>query len=164
MYNETFIKEFNESDYLKTLSTMENMEAVRNIARDQYTDKSNAFYLAYKESLDHYVLKRLMTDPKFIDSPEFRNYICYALSVSNDKSLRATDQYRVYPELITNPVFRNDEIRRQIFEKHLNQKQREGYERHRAYSKKIVDYVFEEMKQNHRLTPDLINIAADYIY
>ena len=164
MYNESYIRDFSESQYLISLSNYNNLLELKKAALDQYTDNSNAESLAYKESLDHYVAKRLTTDPSFIDSREFRNYLAYSLRLANEKKLRATDQYNVYPELLTNPVFRSDELRNKIFNKYLTVEQREGYERHRSNTKKVVDHVFEEMKQSHRLTPDLINIAADYIY
>jgi hypothetical protein len=163
MYNETYVREFDEKYYLESLSDFNKLEGLR-LVSNQYSNNADANYLAFKESLDHYVMKRLINDPKFIDTKEFQNYLHYALRTSNNKELRATDKYSVYPELITNPVFRNDEIRNKIFNKYLSKEQINGFERLRVYSKKVVDYVFEEMKNNHRLTQDLINIAADYIY
>ncbi len=164
MYNETYIRDFHESQYLTSLSDYNRLLSLKQSALDLYTDNSNAESLAYRESLDHYVAKRLSTDPSFIDSKEFQNYIAYSLRLVNERSLRATNEYVVYPELLTNPVFRNDELRKKIFDKYLTPEQRAGYERHRINTKKVIGLVFDEMRQHHRLTPDLINIAADYIY
>jgi len=164
MYNETYIRDFQESQYLASLSDYNKLLSLKQSALDLYTDNSNAEYLAYRESLDHYVAKRLSTDPSFIDSKEFQNYIAYSLRLVNERSLRATNKYIVYPELLTNPVFRNDELRKKIFDKYLPLEHRVAYEKHRTNTKKVIDLVFDEMRQHHRLTPDLINIAADYIY
>ncbi len=164
MYNETYIQEFSEKEYINVLSSRSKLLSLIDAATNQYTDQSNANSLAFKESLDHYIKKRLLTDNSFIDSPYFKNYLAYIFKVLNKKTLKATDKYNIYPELITNPIFRDEKLRSLIFQKYLTDEQKKEYEKRHNTAKEIINIIFDAMAKNQALNSNLINIAADYIY
>ena len=164
MYNQIYVNDYDESVYRSYLNDMNKLMTLKDAYLNQYTNKSDASMLAFKESLDHYVKSRLLKDPTFINSKEFKNYIYYILTVNNSKRFKLTDNNDIYPELLTNIVFRDDKLRNLIFSKCLLPHQIPGYERLYMSAKKSMDLIFEAMKEGKYLSQEYIDLAGDYIY
>ena len=77
MYKNAYINDFDVTDYDKYLSNPKLLEKLMNNYSEKYTNKSDAYYLAFKESLDHYVLKRCLESETFRNSEQFNNYCNY---------------------------------------------------------------------------------------
>ena len=164
MYKESYINDFEESLYLIYLKDPKKLNQVKNAYLNQYTNQSEADYLAFKESLDHFVKKKLQTDPSFINSQEFINYLNYILQVSNEKRIQLNDHHYIHPELYTNTIFRDDKLRDIIFKKYLTPEQQKGFERQQIIAKNSIDTIFTKLQKGERVSQDIVNIAGDYIY
>ena len=58
MYNQTYINDFDSFDYSKYLNDPQELIKIKKEYLKQNKENSNAVMLAFKESLDHYVLKK----------------------------------------------------------------------------------------------------------
>lgn len=97
MYNDSFIKCFDIGNYNSVLSNPQKLDELKDIYLSKYKEgidiSGNA--LAFKESLDHYVLKNIMASKKVLNTTEFKNYFNYIQEIC-----------RLYPtERCTNPLF-----------------------------------------------------------
>jgi len=99
-YNKVFIEEFEEDKYIDSLNKINHLDVIRNNYnhRNDFSFKifDGSLYL-FKESLDHYVLKRIEEDSNFINSQECDNYFLYLKKLLNQDKL----------ELLTNIVLYN---------------------------------------------------------
>ena len=108
MYNDSFIKCFDNSKYNNTLLNVQNLDKLKEMYLSKYKDGTNinGEALAFKESLDHYVLKSIMANKDLLNTTEFRNYFNYIQDIC-----------RAFPtERCTNPIFQIPESKlEQIF-------------------------------------------------
>lgn len=58
MYNNKYINDFNEEMYLKYLAHPEALKEIADAYINQYQNPTYDSTIAFKESLDHYVLKK----------------------------------------------------------------------------------------------------------
>lgn len=164
MYNQAYIDDYNENVYINFLRNNNKLIDLKNAYLNQYTDKSNASLLSFKESLDHYVKMKLLTDNSFINSIEFYNYLCYIMTIVNNKITKLADGNYIYSELISNVVFENEQLRNQIINKFFSANKRDGLNRVILNSKNQIENIFKKMREGQELSQSMVDLAGDYIY
>lgn len=96
MYNEKYIKLFNESIYQSYLNSTDKMDYLLDKYIRRYTDVDvDGELLVLKESLDHYVLKKISENKDYIKTKSFSNYYRFISKIIK----------YIPTELVTNPVF-----------------------------------------------------------
>ena len=120
MYNQTYINDFNENDYNKYLTNPDELIKLKEEYLKQYKENSNSVMLAFKETLDHFVLKKINEDEKYLDSIEFKNYLNYIMHIVEEKT-DALNSEKLNIELCSNIIFRNDRIKNLILTKYYPQ-------------------------------------------
>ena len=76
-YNDKFIREYQEQSYLKFLLEPSLLRTLLVNYKSRYEqDKSvDGTLILFQESLNNYVVKKIKTNPEFIKTKEFKNYI-----------------------------------------------------------------------------------------
>jgi len=87
-YNDKFINDYNEQTYIKFLSDESLLNFLLNNYNNRYYKNASVDgnYILVQESLNHYVVKKLKSDPSFSQSKYFLNYKKYlqkAISYNN---------------------------------------------------------------------------------
>ena len=161
MYKKAYINIFNESEYEKYLSDRLLLEQLKNSYLDKYTDKSDAYQLAFKESLDHYVTKQCLENKDFINSTQFSNYCEYLKKIIR----RMSTKYKnvVYFPEITNNVFLSDPNLCKIFANKTGARF-EALANNRKYNNYELQRIYTAMKQSQPLSQEEIRFISDYIY
>lgn len=104
MYNETYIACFSEEVYLNFLRNPKNLFMILDQYLKKYSGLSDATYLTFKDSLDHYVAKQLAQNPNYIHTLEFKNYAKYLKDVIFENKIISNTK-PIYLEFNTNVVF-----------------------------------------------------------
>ena len=163
MYNMSYIKDFEESYYLEYLNNPKKLDTIREYYLNQYTDDSNAEYLAFKESLDHYVLYKLSTDKNFINSQYYKNYLDYIITLSTKKVLKTNTGTIMYPEITSNIVLFSKFIKESL-SKYYSQTTQESFKKQYQKNMSILKEIHYKLVKNEKLSEEEINIYADYLY
>ena len=151
-YNEKLIAVYYEKDYLEALRNPQELDAIKeNFENRHFLDKELfGFDLLFKESLEHYVLKRLTQDKSFIHSKEFDNYtkhlndsIIFSINhgkYHNNAFLAHVDLnlLQEYPNLINHINVLNNQ------------------------SRQAVDKIIEKIIKKQLLTQDELDYICDY--
>lgn len=119
--------------------------------------------VVFKESLDHYILKRITEDNSFIKTPEFKTYLAYISDIYKKRKFE-TGNTTLYLELNTNIVFRNEKIRNLIFNEYLSSNDIQADNALIAYNEKILNNVVKKLKSREKVTQKELDFLADYIY
>lgn len=145
----------NDSEELRNLSKE------YNFIRDN--NCSDAEKLAFKESLDHYILKRILEDKSFIETKEFENYWNYIKNLTIERKFTANNK-DFYLELNTNVVFRNPNIRKMIFSKFLSNNAITSNENLISTNNKIISRIVTRLKKREIVSQNELDFIGDYIY
>ena len=108
-YNDAFIREFDEENYIKCLGTINYLDMIRNNYNYRYNESYEYFdgtVNLFKESLDHYVLMKMEQDEDFINTVECNNYFSYLKKLSNSNSYDFYTNVVLY-NVLNNPKFSN---------------------------------------------------------
>ena len=119
--------------------------------------------LAFKESLDHYVLKKISEDKSYIESQEFENYWNYISNIVMNRKFE-TSGGNLYLEFNTNVVFQNSEIRNKIFKKFLSHEQLINNNKLIEYNNKIKVNIINKIKNKSKITQKELDFLGEYIY
>ena len=163
MYNQTYINDFNSFDYSKYLNDPQELIKIKKEYLKQYKENSNAVMLAFKESLDHYVLKKVLEDEKYLDSTEFKNYLNYLMHIVEEKTDTLNGE-KLNIELCSNIIFRNDEIRNKILKKNYNQNTINIFDSNIKKVKDRINSIFKKMVNREKISQEEIDLVGDYIY
>ena len=142
-------------------------EELHNLSREykfiRDNNCSDAEALAFKESLDHYVLKRILEDKSFIETKEFENYWNYIkeLTIERKFSIGNKDYYL---EFNTNIVFRNPNIRQMIFNKFLSTNNIINNEKLISNNNNIINQIITRLKKREKVSQNELDFIGDYIY
>ena len=161
MYKNAYINDFDVTDYDKYLSNPKLLEKLMNNYSEKYTNKSDAYYLAFKESLDHYVLKRCLESETFRNSEQFNNYCNYLKRVF----IKSETKYKntlYYPE-ITNNVFLSNYDMGKLFADKIGT-DFDKLRRHQKYNSTEIQKIYAAMKEHKPLSQEEIRFISDYIY
>ncbi len=170
-FNKHFVECFSDKMYEKILSDREVLASVGDNYLHQYDDNSSAsaVKLAFKESLDHYILSQLTSEntEKFIQSEAFSNYSSYIMNIAENNFMKVRNG-ELFSEIVANPVLRNEKMRELILEKTYPP------EKARRYSdsiKKQIDFyqkglssVEEIMDKRGKLSQKQVDYLGDYLY
>ena len=149
IYNDNFINEYNEEVYLSYLRNPDKLNNFIILEKNRY-DKNNIDGEVYllKESLDHYVVKKIITDPNFQNTLEFKNYLNYMKRIM-------TCNYELSTNLFFS-VFSKDKY--QIwFADSFNSMQNI-----RKNNSQTFGLVYSKMKNNQIISQDELNIICTY--
>lgn len=163
MYNDSYINDFEEKYYKQHLSNTKYLDELKDKYLNQYSSQSDAQYLAFKESLDHYIYKQIVKDNNYINSAEFKNYLNYIMHVVNDKKTSLSNQV-FNLELSTNIIFRDDNIRNLIFKKYYNESTINIFENHIKETKRRLIEIDDKMLKRESVSQEEIDFISDYIY
>ena len=109
---------FNPLEFQRDLNDKKRLKDISNSYLNQYGEYSHSESrdLAFKESLDHYILERLSGNDvdKFVSSKEFKSYSKYILNIATSKTIQSPSNELLYPEFLTNPVLKNEETRKLV--------------------------------------------------
>lgn len=158
MYNDSYINDFEEKYYRQYLNNPKYLEKLKDMYLRQYSSQSDAQFLAFKESLDHYIYKKIVKDNNYINSDEFKNYLEYIKQVVNDKKISLNKQ-NFNIELSTNIIFRNA-----IFRKYYNESTVSIVEDHINEIKKKLNEITDKMQKRESISQEEIDFISDYIY
>lgn len=158
MYNDSYINDFEEKYYRQYLNNPKYLEKLKDMYLRQYSSQSDAQFLAFKESLDHYIYKKIVKDNNYINSDEFKNYLEYIKQVVNDKKISLNKQ-NFNIELSTNIIFRNA-----IFRKYYNESTISVVEDRINEIKKKLNEITDKMLKRESISQEEIDFISDYIY
>ena len=78
-YNEEYVKNYPEKEYIDVLLNKEILDGITYFYTNRYsTDPSfeiDIKFILFKESLDHYIVKKINQDEKFISGELFFKYL-----------------------------------------------------------------------------------------
>lgn len=159
MYTEKYVSEYSYDVYNLYLSTPSRLKALADAYINQYTNPTFDCTIAFKESLDHYIVKRFKNDPSFINSDELKNYFKYLYYIFYNRI--STGNRRL--EYNTNIVFRNPEISEAFFSLHNTENQNK-VKKVIDNNEALVNKLCKKLDSNTTLTQDEINFLGDYFY
>lgn len=154
MINENYIYAFPENEYIDLLNSPSKMLLMKDYYIDKYKS-TDAYYIALKESLDHYISMRLKKDSNFKNTNEFSTYIKYLAEVTKENTNNiGLKTFHLEPS--TNIVFNY------LDEKTIN-KYFPNIDKMISKNKKTLDNIFYKIKNNQLLTNNEMNLAAKYL-
>ena len=157
LFNQNFIDEFSEIDYIRCLQTINYLDLLRdnyNYRYDDSYDKFNGTINLFKESLDHYVLKRMENDLNFINLAECNNYFNYLRKLSN------TNKYDFYTNVVLFNVLNNPKFLRYKEKYGLNNQMPQ-----QKFGKAMIDinHIISKVRHNKILTHDELNLLCGFV-
>ena len=154
MYNEEFIELFDEYIYQNYLNDMDKLDYLMEQYIKRYTDDNvDGELLAFKESLDHYILKKISENRDYVKTKSFSNYYKFISKI----------YYYIPTELVTNPVFRY----RSVVETACNLYETDKnvfpiYARNVKAMNNKVDCLNDRIKNNELLTQSDLDFLCRY--
>lgn len=163
-----------ESEPKSPAEVLLDKDLLRKVSADylhQYERGSNvsAINLLYKEKLDDYVTEQLngQNAEAFRQSEEFQNYAKITMWIAQNR-VKPTKRWTLYPELVTNPVLRDERMREAVLQSYY---QGDALETARAnMGKYISEYgqaiasVERKIEKRGKLSQTQIDVLSDYIY
>ena len=175
MYNEDFIYDFSENKYNYVLpqnstpgtqpSSSEiilkesRLKEIADAYIHQYDNPTYLETLAFKESLDHYILRKLHTSTDFKNSAAFKSYCKYLRYIIIN---RRGEGNRCL-ECNTNALL-NDPEGRKIFLSMFDNTFRAEFEKVKKANDVLFEQIFSKMKRNEHLSQQEMNYLGDYLY
>ena len=160
MYNDFYINSFDKTKYINCLQNINALNALCQNYLLEYSNNVNIEMLFFKESLDHYVCKEILTNQNFIKSIEFKNYVKYIYQVIARKKyvVNVVNQFNLLMEFNTNILFQtlNDNLLISLFGKEVITL--------RDNNQKYINYLFDKLSKHNMLTQNELTILADYLY
>ena len=153
-YNQDYINDFEEKEYLEVLNNSNTMIRIVNNYVNRYNENTtiNGRDVTLKESLDHYILKRIESNRSFLYSNEMKNYLKLFATIYNKDS----------SEMNTNVVFKNESIREKIIEIYFKNKRDAIIKKWNDNSKKTKD-IMKKIKNNETISQDELNYISSFI-
>ena len=159
MINESYIKDMQNANlnlYSKILSNPIYLDKIRIEYLKKYGNESNAYFLALKESVDHYVAQRIHEDKNYVDTMEFKNYFDYIKKIVIQNAI-VHEKNRVYLELSTNVVFEY------LDEKKLEKIAGKNYIKYNMDSNyKYIKFIMNKIGQNQSISNEEIKLLSTY--
>ena len=144
-----------------------NSEELHNLTKEYYSIRDNnccdAEGISFKESLDHYVLKKILEDKNYIETKEFENYWNYIKNLIIERKISSNNK-DFYLELNTNVVFRNKNVREMIFKKYLSNNSIVNNEKLISNNDKIISQIVTRLEKRELVSQIELDIVGDYIY
>ncbi len=156
MYNIGYIEAFKENRYDKLLSSPTSLSILFDKWFRQYQDDADTEFLALKESLDHYVAKRLSEDKNYYRSVYFQNYYQYLIDLVNKRVVKNKNG-DLYLELSINPVFDylSDDVLNELSPENNIRKLQD-------YNQSTIDLLINKIKNGESIHPKAVEFLAEY--
>ncbi len=150
-YNEEFISCFDNKVYFDILRDKNKLKQIANNYLYRYYQNINISGedLAIKESLDHFMLKSFLNNPKIVSRIEFQNYIEYLNYILSHNPL----------EMSTNPFLQQKDI---DLKNLLNSPNFNLYILNRNSENNEINQLNEKIKNNQDLTQKELNKLCAY--
>ena len=162
MYNWSYINSFraNYPSDKRYREILENPKLLNMLEKEylaKYSEDADVFYLALKESLDHYVAMRIAQDKRFIETEDFKNYAEYLkrLVQQNKEKYMGTALY-IEPNI--NIVFNylDEQTLNKIYPNNV-------LKSHREYNQRIYDRIFKKLEENAMVTSEELSLVSIYL-
>ena len=153
-YNDVYINEFQEKQYIGVLDDYSKLNRLRDVYLNKYNDnvKKDVIDILFKESLEHYLLKKITEDLNFINTVRMHNYMKFF-----------TEIYRVNKmELNTNVLFKDGDIRNKILKKFYPEQEYVFQKNYEIYNRNC-DLIIEKMKNNLKINSNELNYVCEYL-
>lgn len=161
MCNDKYIGDFSEEMYLKYLSSPEELKQIADAYINQYQNPTYDSTIAFKESLDHYVLKQIKNNR--LNSDLLKNYYDHIFYIYNERKSKGN----IHLEYNTNIVLR-DEIGKKIlmmyYEKYHSDINRNKLVESISKNDLILENISNKIRRNEILTQIEIDLLSDYLY
>ena len=155
---------FPESYYLTYLNNPLYLGELSRQYSLQYSGESSSHDLALKDSIDHYIYKRITEDNRFLKSQQFYNYGRYLNDVINNK-VRTVNGKKYYMELVTNVILRDDNMRHTFFSTlGLSDSKISSIDHTVAVIKEELNRILNKMARRERISQEELDFIGDYIY
>lgn len=159
MYVEKYINDFDEKIYSDFLAEPNKLEQLANAYISQYSNPTYDCTIAFKESLDHYIVKQCISNPLFSNTNEFRNYAIYLNGIFSKRVSVGNFQL----EYNTNILFQNEQLKN-VFLSFYDKNTRNKLESIISDNERIIDNIFVKMEKAESLSQLELNLISDYLY
>lgn len=161
MYNDKYIGDFSEEMYLKYLSSPEELKQIADAYINQYQNPTYDSTIAFKESLDHYVLKQIKNNR--LNSDLLKNYYDHIFYIYNERKSKGN----IHLEYNTNIVLRDEtgkKILMMYYEKYHSDINRNKLVESISKNDLILENISNKIRRNEILTQIEIDLLSDYLY
>lgn len=159
MFNEKYIRDFSEKSYLDYLNDRNALKEISDSYINQYSSPTYDCTIAFKESLDHYILKQIKTNPFFLKTHYFKNYLDYINYTFSNRISSANMQL----EYNTNIIFNNPEAKK-ILLSFYNENTQSKLKEIIDMNNKRINAIYNKMCNKEKVTQDELNLIGDYLY
>ena len=151
-YKSDYISTFSEIEYKKALNDIDILNNISYQYNNRYDDNTTieATTMLFKESLDHYILKQLTTNPSFLNSKEMETYVKYIINIYNNN----------ITEFNTNIVFINEDIRKKIISKYIPEKKDLIEQNYKKVNDKW-DNIIIKINNNQKIRQDELDYVTE---
>lgn len=159
MYNEKYISDFDERMYLNYLTDKSALKEIADSYINQYTNSTYDCTIAFKESLDHYILKQIKTNPDFLKTHYFKNYLEYINYIFFHRISSGNTQL----EYNTNIIFSDSNVRNIIlsyYKDNIKGKVIEIIKKNES----IIKYISNKLFSGEILSQIEFDYISDYLY
>lgn len=159
MYNEKYIRDFDEETYLKYLSNRNALKEIADAYINQYHNPTYDCTIAFKESLDHYILKQIKSNPNFIKTVQFKNYRDYLNYIFSNRISSGNNQL----EYNTNILF-SDEKAKKLILSYYNQNAQNKIKEIIEHNENRVKVISNKLVKREKLSQIEFDFIGDYLY
>ena len=157
--NISFVSTFKTDTYNSVLDNPSSLNEIADAYINQYSNPTYDLPLAFKESLDHYVLQQLKTNPDFTKTNYFKNYMIYLHTIYVNRTGKTG--YRL--EYNTNILFADKEIRN-ILLSYYNEESRNKILNVIEDNNSRIEYLADKIKSKEKLSQMELDYLGDYLY
>ena len=161
MYNDKYIGDFSEEMYLKYLSSPKELKQIADAYINQYQNPTYDSTIAFKESLDHYVLKQIKNNR--LNSNLLKNYYDHIFYIYNERKSKGN----IHLEYNTNIVLRDEtgkKILMMYYEKYHSDINRNKLVESISKNDLILENISNKIRRNEILSQIEIDLLSDYLY
>lgn len=157
MYNKTYVNSFEENNYLTWLKDSNKLKDIATNYINRYNKGVDVRKLAFKDSLDHFIAKKISENPNYMNTVEFKNYINYIREINMQKKY-IIGQNTIYPELSTNIIFEHlsEENLNSLFPNNSIKKEIEK-------NNYLINNIFNRIKNNQNIDLQELEFISDYL-
>lgn len=161
MYNDKYISDFNEEMYLKYLAHPEALKEIADAYINQYENLTYDSTIAFKESLDHYVLKQIKGNG--LKSELLKNYYDYIFNIYNERINKGD----IHLEYNTNIVLRDENGKKLLmmyYDRYHPDISKNKLIESINKNDSIIKNISDKMTKNEKLSQIEIDLLSDYLY
>lgn len=159
MFNEKYINDFDGITYLKYLSDISSLKEIANAYINQFDNPTYDKTISFKESLDHFILKKIKSNPTFLDSNYFKNYLRYIDYIFQ----RRISTGNLHLEYNTNIIFTDSQVKEKILS-YYNENSRNKIIELISQNEMKIEYVAKKIKDKQKLNQIEMDFIGEYLY